>query len=145
MSGFLGPYLWGNILNRPSEQEQGVIVTGGTLAETLKRSLLHSSSAAWNREGLLSHMDESLNLNAMVPILHSATVYAAPSEACRMMRRSSQHPCNHDACYSNVTPAQLTFNIIRLSECVNRQLLQSEAIPPRRGGHLFPLNGIKRN
>lgn len=140
MSGFLGPYLWGNKLNRPSKQEQELIVTGGTLAETLSRSLLHSSSAAWNREGLLSPMDGSSG--SPINTIHSATIDAAPGEACRMMRRSSQHPCNHNACYSNVTPAQLTFNIIRLSKGVNCQLLQSQAIPPHRGCHLFSLNGI---
>lgn len=59
LSGFLGSYLWGNKLNRPSKQEQEVIITGGTIAETLTRSLLQFSSAAWNREVLLSHMDES--------------------------------------------------------------------------------------
>lgn len=78
----------------------------------------------------------------MVPILHSSSICAAPS---RMMRRSSQHPCNHDACYSNVTPAQLTFNIIRLSKCLNCQLLQREAISPHRGCHLGSLNGMKPN
>lgn len=59
MSGFLGPYLWGNKLNKILKQEKELIVTGGTLTETLRRSLLHSSSPVWNRKVLVSHMDES--------------------------------------------------------------------------------------